>query len=470
MMFFAAFVVAAVHRAVFAPSSAFAPALHGCRHGWRSPSILSFANHENECSPVSPPELLRFHLSPSAEERATRRVPRRALPHVKNASRAEAATRAGYIVQEPRVDNPTTNNVEREEFTGESSPRPSLGPGGGERNGARRVTFKATRESARDIASNPIATLTEYMSQPVSQYSLLSFHDGEGSSLTDSGRNQNGTQSKSRRWLVRRLTTREARCYINDGIDESNLFQLTVPLLPLIGWDLTPVIDLEVTSPQGNRKRLLEDVTENPYIEGANHFQGDGVQPEGSTSTHKWAPLRGIRKHIRQGENANNIDALERPPAVQIRSLRVSLLSTHDKANELVTRDKRRRLNKRRGSAMQQEAIEMAGKVEEWLKPHILFRAEISWQDACLSHGDGIAASPGPSQKVASRSTVTATATAVTSLTIPRIPASLLGPAVPSAFLAKRLGATLTSRALAVCLPRFLRQLEKDYVRWSGPE
>eukprot|EP00956_Cyclotella_meneghiniana_P038088 scaffold148609_cov112-Cyclotella_meneghiniana.AAC.1 len=63
-----------------------------------------------------------------------------------------------------------------------------------------------------------------------------------------------------------------------------------------------------------------------------------------------------------------------------------------------------------------------------------------------------------------------AKATAITSLTIPKIPSGILrvAAAVPSSFLVQRLGSTLTSKALEVCLPRFLRQLERDYRRWSG--
>jgi hypothetical protein len=55
-------------------------------------------------------------------------------------------------------------------------------------------------------------------------------------------------------------------------------------------------------------------------------------------------------------------------------------------------------------------------------------------------------------------------------LTIPTIPNEIIRATVPSAFLVKRLGATLTSKALEICLPRFLRQLERDYYRWSGTD
>jgi hypothetical protein len=112
------------------------------------------------------------------------------------------------------------------------------------------------------------------------------------------------------------------------------------------------------------------------------------------------------------------------------------------------------------GSTMQREAIEMVGKVEEWLRPHITFEAELSWNDAVSSNGV-------PVYNDTPCSTVTVKSTAITSLTIPKIPSDIIRKSVPSEFLVKRLGATLTSRALAVCLPRFLNQLEKDYNRWS---
>ena len=104
---------------------------------------------------------------------------------------------------------------------------------------------------------------------------------------------------------------------------------------------------------------------------------------------------------------------------------------------------------------MQGEAIGMVGKVEEWLKPHITFEAELAWKDGTTT---------------SSSSLVTVKSSAVTSLTIPKISNDILRATVPSAFLVKRLGATLTSKALEICLPRFLRQLERDYYRWSGIE
>jgi hypothetical protein len=262
------------------------------------------------------------------------------------------------------------------------------------------------------------------MTQPVEQYSLLSFHDEESDANVNS--------AKARRWLVRRLTAIEAQRYMNKSEHASpanadNLFRLAVPLLPLIGWDLTPVIDLEVIPP-------------NSTYDSAEAYDHE-IQES------KWAPLKGIRGRVNrnQGNDAT----------VKIRSLRVSLLSTQEEVHAAMnckqsnTDKSARRQNS--SLKMQEEALGMVGKVEEWLRPHISFEAELSWNDA-----------------FAEMSTVTAKATAITSLIIPKIPSGILRASVPSAFLVKRLGTTLTSKALEICLPRFLRQLDRDYKRWSG--
>ena len=110
---------------------------------------------------------------------------------------------------------------------------------------------------------------------------------------------------------------------------------------------------------------------------------------------------------------------------------------------------------------MQKEAIEMVNKVEEWLRPHITFEAELSWNDNTSN-----SSSVGENDSTTTTSTVTVKSSAITSLTIPEIQSDIIRK--PSGFLVKRLGATLTSRALAICLPRFLNQLDKDYNRWSA--
>ncbi|KAL7543892.1 hypothetical protein ACHAWF_007479 [Thalassiosira exigua] len=452
-----------------------------------------------------------------------RRIPRRAVPHVQN-SRTEAAIRAGYIiphsestsadieagnsaknrlgrnrnretsrgvrplrsirriVHRERPNRPPSPELEVEQdhiaiqatkncvdVRVRNSPRilrssilkgaqldeERMPPGEVDQNGARRVTFKATRKSSKAILSKPVASLAEYMTQPVSQYSVLSFHDAEESSSISGSEDKTSLDPTPRRWQVRRLTTEEAQRYISTSVcveeevmDESNLFRLAVPLLPLIGWDLTPVIDLEVIPPEP-----IYDDDANYREAASDSSHGDQSLPQGNN---KWAPLKGIRERMQNnGDNSPEGNIGDGPSVVKIRSLRVSLLSNQEEVKEVMTN---RQPNRNRGGTMQKEAIEMVEKVEDWLRPHIHFEAELSWNDDVING----------SARYDSASTVTVKSTAITSLTIPKIPSDILRATVPSAFLVKRLGATLTSRALAICLPRFLNQLEKDYVRWSG--
>lgn len=416
-----------------------------------------------------------------------RRRPKRSMPHIHTASRAEEATRAGYIISQNFVrQNHVGDDISvREQADGDerrvrplrvirrivlrrggrrnrltsasapastvtsmhedsfgcdelteevtvnvrySSPNKNPPSLNSEKTVPNRVTFKSSRQASHSLQNFGFlsASLTEYMTQPVEQYSLLSFHDEES---------DDNVNPAARRWLVRRLSAKESQRYMNkqeapDNAD--NLFRLAVPLLPLIGWDLTPVIDLEVIPPN-----VSYDSSE---IVDARHTEADDHEIRQS----KWAPLKGIRDRV-QGNDA----------VVKIRSLRVSLLSTQEEVHAAMN-GKQPNTARRQNSSlkMQEEALSMVGKVEEWLKPQITFEAEISWNDAFADTG--------------TMSTVTAKATAITSLTIPSIPSGILRAAVPSAFLIKRLGATLTSKALEICLPRFLRQLDRDYKRWSG--
>ena len=351
--------------------------------------------------------------------------------------------------------------------------------------GAHRVTFKATRTSSKSIVSQPLATLTAYVTQPVSQYSLLSFHDAEGglSNKRSIGSSRGTTTDKpmSRRWLVRRLTSEESQRYIlsssiedDEGMDESNLFRLAVPLLPLIGWDLTPVIDLEVIPPKICDTTMPDSDVSTFYSRAASVSGEDkGMsQAPSNIEQSKWEPLKGIRKRMQSQGADENRDGSKRsdnnmdgPPAVKIRSLRVSLLSTQEEVNEVMSKSNNNADGQSNNNpsnsdrTMQKEAIDMVSKVEEWLKPQITFAAELSWNDGVSINGE---------EDQEALSTVTVKSTAITSLTIPKIPSDIFRATVPSAFLVKRLGATLTSQALAICLPRFLRQLEKDYNRWSG--
>jgi len=447
-------------------------------------------------------------------------VPRRAISHVSNMSPAEAARRAGYVIRQgDTAANEPANDLKdlRQRLTVRGVRRVRIRPirtlrrlvhrnshinsnksadayqraSTRERRsrlavqldehldntveqdhnnlrsgGARRVTFKATREATKSLISKPMASLTEYMTQPVSQYSLLSFHDAE---VLGSGSEKN---PKQRRWHVRRLTNDEAKRYTSsedlEVLDTTNLFRLAVPLLPLIGWDLTPVIDLEVV--QMKRYASSADlITRKKNAE--TYVIYETLDTDASSN---WAPLRGIRKRMsRRGGHDTNDDGINNvqlsSPFVKIRSLSVSLLSTQTEVNEIMSNKSRNdnsiKMNQqRRGNSknnMQQEAIEMVNKVEEWLRPHITFEAELSWNDNTSN-----SSSVGENDSTTTTSTVTVKSSAITSLTIPEIQSDIIRK--PSGFLVKRLGATLTSRALAICLPRFLNQLDKDYNRWSA--
>ncbi|KAL3776172.1 hypothetical protein HJC23_000130 [Cyclotella cryptica] len=502
----------------------------------------------------------------------SRRVPRRAMPHIQISCRAEEASRAGYIIRrdhynredvkclgraadrdrsfgsEKRVrplriirrivlrsrgrnqqqndtdgaqtfDEKSSNQLEfpddeLTEVTIEVRYRPDPKPkttNSAEapartmdpklassnilvQNTTNRVTFKASRKASRSMprycsTASAVTTLNDYMMQPVEQYSLLSFHDDEPvqkntlSSSGESGANVNSL--RARRWFVRRLTAEEAERYVKNSAGDrpksspppsslDNLFRLAVPLQPLIGWDLTPVIDLEVIPPQ-----VQWNVPESSSSPTSRKEPGDGPQYQniecdiGEVSTgdlskrpSKWDPLKRIRKRVVSGSSSCESDN-GRLPFVKIRSLSVSLFSTQEEVRAVMFEKDSITSKSRRNptSKMQEEAIGMVGKVEEWLKPHITFEAELSWGDD--QAGPAMVNNAHHGSKI-SHSTVTVKSTAITSLTIPKLPSGILHATVPSAFLVKRLGSTLTSKALEVCLPRFLRQLEKDYYRWSG--
>jgi len=456
--------------------SAFLPS-NGCS------KAVTICNYSNSDSP-SP--------SPTEQRRKQRPVPRRAMPHISTSSSAEAATKAGYIIRSRGVTDERT--LERRRSNSSEGRRPlrtirrivhrsnkkdlqtpipkieetllqekeSEAQKHIQITTAQRVTFKATREASHSISNSASmlsqaqrATLTAYMTQPVEDYSLLSFHDEEGPSLNSASHKQ----VTSRRWFVRRLTHEEAGKYIVDpscnAVKESNLFRLAVPLQPLIGWDLTPVIDLEVIPPE------TTDEETSPF--GHNMEQSLRVPEQESrddVDSPKWRPLQSIRSRAVHAVDGARREGGTIRPTVKIRSMSVSLLSTKEEVRQLMSKspgngNRGRKAVKAKDKDMQVEAMSMVGKVEEWLKPHITFEAEIAWKDGTAT---------------SETSVVTVKSSAVTSLTIPTIPNEIIRATVPSAFLVKRLGATLTSKALEICLPRFLRQLERDYYRWSGTD
>jgi hypothetical protein len=448
-------------------------AVYICLHVYYCTAFSFNGSHAERSRPGASELICKYTNGDEEQPIQKPHVPRRAMPHIKTSSSAEAATKAGYIIRSRGGGVASTTGAARDRSRTKEEERrplrtirrivhrsdkkkfqttaPNLEEDIANKPQAQRVTFKATQVASRSLSytsSMQRATLTEYMTQPVEDYSLLSFHDEEDSSSQSSANQKEVTK---RRWFVRRLTHEEASRYIIEPISsptskdelcspvkESNLFRLAVPLQALIGWDLTPVIDLEVVPPEVAEISCLNE--HSPSSSPDEESRSDVELPQ-------WGGFRQIR-----GRQRRHGDGTTHSPTVKIRSMSVSLLSTKEEVRQamskpftITAKDKK----------MQGEAIGMVGKVEEWLKPHITFEAELAWKDGTTT---------------SSSSLVTVKSSAVTSLTIPKISNDILRATVPSAFLVKRLGATLTSKALEICLPRFLRQLERDYYRWSGIE
>eukprot|EP00591_Stephanopyxis_turris_P005978 CAMPEP_0195519014 /NCGR_PEP_ID=MMETSP0794_2-20130614/14173_1 /TAXON_ID=515487 /ORGANISM="Stephanopyxis turris, Strain CCMP 815" /LENGTH=606 /DNA_ID=CAMNT_0040648083 /DNA_START=497 /DNA_END=2317 /DNA_ORIENTATION=+ len=304
-----------------------------------------------------------------------------------------------------------------------------------------RVAFSASEKASRSLTLNEVTSqlLSAYMTQPVEQYAVLTIHDHNAAEA------EKTISLSNRRWIVRRLTKDESSLYYNkdstttvQSIDDipENYFRLAVPLLPLLGLDLTPVIDLEV------------------LVNQTNDIEKDNEQ-------NRWA-LGGWMQKQSCGEE------------IKIKSLRVSLLSTDEEIRQAMSEEtgERRRVGNRRqvrvnnnqirssivsssirDSVIQigPEAIGMVGQLEEWIKPHLEFEARITW-----SEGD-IETNKKP--------LINVKATAKTSLIIPSLPIAV---PFPSGLIVKKLGHLLLKRALNLGLPQFLRQLEGDLKRWSS--
>ena len=340
---------------------------------------------------------------------------------------------AGKVSGEIELDDDDNNN-DNDAGIGRASRRPN----------GRRVTFFASKEATRTLSLDDRYSrlLDEYMTLPLEQYSVKSFHDENP-----------GSRMEGRRWFLRRLDAEESLQYreyeprdnhedymrngglsggeYNDGAPDyaghGRFFRLAVPLAPLIGVELTPVIDLEV-------------------IPALKSSEGTEASDAGALEL----PRRSVRRPLRA----------VRRGVVRIQSLRVSLLSTEDEVKALM--QTRQRASKpidkptqvSQNPSVQQigtEAIGVVGRVEQAIEPHITFDATITWDQL---------ASSGPS--------VTVKSTAVTSLTIPKKAMAFRVPLpLPLGLLVRRIGSLLTKKALEITLPRFLRQLERDLGRWA---
>jgi len=251
------------------------------------------------------------------------------------------------------------------------------------------------------------------MTQPITSFSLRSFHDTE---TPIAGR---------RRWMIRSLSQKELMDHPNisrkdvENAFEDNVFRLAVPLMPLLGIDLTPIIDLEVMT----ATKLNENNTKS-FFKAAN-----------------------------------------KPPSnvVRIRSLRMSLLATDNEMKKYNMNDSSLQKMKHpiptkvsKDQSVRQmgnEAIHFAEKLEKWLEPQLSFEADISWNDDTVNGGNDI-----------EMGIVAVDSKAAISLTIPPLP---FGVPIPSSFLIKQIGSNVLKRALKLALNQFLRQVEIDFKRWA---
>ena len=254
--------------------------------------------------------------------------------------------------------------------------------------------------------------LNEYMTQPITSFSLRSFHDTE---TPVAGR---------RRWMIRSLSKKEIMDHPKTSggkVEKSsvdNIFRLAVPLMPLLGIDLTPIIDLEVmTATKSN------DTTKS--------FFKSGKKPPSNV-----VQLRSMRMSLLATDNEMKKYSLNNP----------SLQKMKDPIPTKVSKDQSVR-------QMGNEAIHFAERLEKWLEPQLTFEADISWDNDTVDVCNDIEA-----QMVAVDSK------ASISLTIPPLP---FGVPIPSSFLIKQIGSNILTRALKLALNQFLRQVEIDFKRWA---
>lgn len=325
----------------------------------------------------------------------------------------------------------------------------------------RGVTFSASHELTRilklDERYNDL--LNEYMTQPPEKFSVKSFHDSEG-----------GRATGSRRWLVRRLSEHESTPFLQSrnnqdfdggfvGIDQeaagNNYFRIAVPLLPLLGLEITPVIDLEVLpASQSNSSFSSKACIKDDWKIKGNRDMLRGILKPGR-----------FRKMKPQQVHEND-------DAVRIRSLKVSLLSTEDEVNKIMEESRTKEsppgqpipdlsptavAQNESVRKMGYEAIGMIGTIQENLQPRISFEVRITW-----TAGDSDINVESRQRESARQSSVTVESTAVASLLIPSLPIAL-----PSSVLIKTLGSVIMKRILKTATNRFLRQLERDFKRWA---
>ena len=327
----------------------------------------------------------------------------------------------------------------------------------------KRIQFTAqhtSRRSLEDLDESLLSLLHEYMTQPVEHYSLLSFHEQQHD-LTNNKTDRAST-IQSRRWIVRRLTTKEAEFYHNyerggsawkqeryNGTADS-FFRLAVPLMPLVGLDLTPVIDLSVDVINNNDK--------SPKMQR-------GINDDTNNNNGRWWSRKEINRAL---------STLQQHDQVRVRSLRVALLSTDEEVTLAMKGYDGRKSDSYATSStsntnhspsrnmklrMGYEAIGMAGSLEKIIQPHVSFQSVISWSPSSLAAGTN-SSNNNPKPFIKVRTEV------ATSLTLPPLPLPLF----PSSLVVANLGSMLTKKALSMVLPHFLKVLSNDFCRWANAD
>lgn len=278
-----------------------------------------------------------------------------------------------------------------------------------------RVKFSAQHQESRSITMDDsylsLNLLNEYMSRPISSFSIRSFHDDEVNSTSSPPAKNNKTKSiQRRRWLVRKLTISEA---LQDGVSnvdlhEERYFRLAVPLMPLVGINLTPVVDFEVLSVQRNNFLLKSEETIN---------------------------------------------------MMKIRSMRLSLLSRDDEVEKAMA-ERREKIQVPRPTKVSQNenlreignnAIEMVSKIEDRIKPYFSFDATITWTDREKFK---------PNEKRKQYPEICIKASTMASFTWNQT-------TVVHPFILEKISGGLLKRALKFGLVQMLTQIEKDFKLWA---
>lgn len=271
-----------------------------------------------------------------------------------------------------------------------------------------RITFQASKLYERPLtlpSSEVKQLLQDYMTLSPESYSLLSNKDDMNDGV-------------ERRWNVRRLTKDESAQYRTkqfvddyqlkyDVIEsEGNYFRFSIPLKPLVGINITPVIDAFV-----------------------------------------YTPIISLTK--KELDDANQ--------GILIKSMKVSLLESDNKS---ITKSSTYQPKSPGISALVNtapEAIEAIENFEGIITPRIQLSSRMYWSTGESSDGKSLHRFMSNDKAYLGIDT-----TVTTSFTIP----SQLPIKVPRLVI-KRVGSTVMEKILSKVLPKFLRQIELDFKRWQ---